>query len=89
MSNPLDLHFSKALNELVAKLMGIRDDPDFGNGETQHDLPVLALDIGQVDIGQDAVLARPWQGDGESQGGSWSRGESLIGSLRALEIKFL
>jgi len=55
--------------------MGIRDDPDFGNGEMQHNLPVLALDIEQVDIGQDAVLVRPWPGDGESQGGSWSRGE--------------
>ena len=47
-------------------------DPHLGHGEAQDDLPVQPLDIEQVDVRQDTILA-PWQGDGEGQWASWSR----------------
>jgi hypothetical protein len=44
-TNPLEFHFGKSLDELVAKPNGLCADPEFGHAEAQHDFPVLALDI--------------------------------------------
>ena len=56
----------KALGEPVAELIGAGVDPDLGRREAKDDLPVQSLkslNIGQVNLGQDTILARARQGD--------------------------
>ena len=54
------------MGKAVTELTRAGADPDLCHAKAQNDLPALALDIWQVDVRQDTVLA-PWQGDGEGE----------------------
>ena len=66
VADPLYLQVPERLDEPVAELTRAGVDPHLGHAEAQNDLPVQALDIEQVDVRQDTVLA-PWQGNGEGE----------------------
>jgi hypothetical protein len=57
VTDPLDLQIPKRLDEPVAELTRAGVDSHLGHAEAQNDLPVQALDIEQVDVRQDTVLA--------------------------------
>ena len=64
--DPLDFQIPESLDKPVAELTRAGVDPHLCHAEPKNDLPVQALDIEQVDVRQDTVLA-PWQGNGEGQ----------------------